>query len=80
VVRGIGTRQLNTAAESRAEQPASRPDASQQGVAVVSERALAERTRESSLPETLSDKQVHTHNKRQERPHKAIGYYGPQIT
>jgi hypothetical protein len=36
-----------------------RPDASQQGVAVVSERAL-ERTRESSLPETLSDKQVHT--------------------
>jgi hypothetical protein len=36
-----------------------RPDAPQQGVAVVSERAL-ERTRESSLPETLSDKQVHT--------------------
>ena len=55
---GIGTRQLDTAAESRADQPAT--DAPQQGVAVVSERAL-ERTRESSLPEALSDKQVHTH-------------------
>ena len=39
-----------------------RPDASQQGVAVVSERAH-ERTRESSLPEALSDKQVHTTHK-----------------
>jgi hypothetical protein len=36
-----------------------RPDASQQGVAVVSEGAL-ERTRGSSLPEALGDKQVHT--------------------
>ena len=57
-MRGIGTHQLDTAAESRAEQ-SNRPGASQQGVAVVSERAL-ERTRESSLPEALSDKQVHT--------------------
>jgi hypothetical protein len=39
-----------------------RPGASQQGVAVVSERAL-ERTRGSSLPEALSDKQVHTTHK-----------------
>jgi hypothetical protein len=46
----------------RAEQ-SNRPGASQQGMAVVSEGAL-ERTRGSSLPEALSDKQVHTHTER----------------
>jgi hypothetical protein len=52
------------ALQLRAEQ-SNRPDASQQGVAVVSEGAL-DRTGESSLPEALSgSKQAHAHTKRQ---------------
>jgi hypothetical protein len=68
----------------RAEQ-SNRPDASQQGVAVVSERALAlERTGESSQLTSRDAKRqaiskfIHTHTKRQERVNNTTGC-GPQM-
>jgi hypothetical protein len=69
---------------SRAEQPARRILAGNGGCLRCFQREresgrLSREQERAHFQETLSDKQVHTHTKRQERLHKAIGC-GPQMT